>query len=64
MRCNINMRHLFSSSRSFAVANRKFIFLTFTVNQIMLRTIWLILAILSLMGCTFFILQIRVCPIG
>ncbi|CAN0858388.1 hypothetical protein LINGRAHAP2_LOCUS7223, partial [Linum grandiflorum] len=62
MSWNINMRLLFSSSRSFAVANGKSIFPTFTMKQRMLQTIWLISAILSLLGCIFFILQIRVCP--
>ncbi|CAN0854304.1 hypothetical protein LINGRAHAP2_LOCUS5886 [Linum grandiflorum] len=46
MSWNINMRFLFSSLKSFAVVSGKSIFSTFTVKQIMLRTIWLILAIL------------------
>ncbi|CAN0926339.1 hypothetical protein LINGRAHAP2_LOCUS35284 [Linum grandiflorum] len=36
----------------------------FTVKLIMLRTIWPILVILSLMDCIFLILQIGVCPTG
>ncbi|CAN0917747.1 hypothetical protein LINGRAHAP2_LOCUS30489 [Linum grandiflorum] len=46
-----NIRLLHSVSRSFAVVNRQLIFLIFTVKLILLRTIWLILAIPSLMGC-------------
>ncbi|CAN0862478.1 hypothetical protein LINGRAHAP2_LOCUS8480 [Linum grandiflorum] len=49
------MRPLFFSSKSFVFVNGKFIFPTFTVKQIILQIVWLILTILSLMRCTFFI---------
>ncbi|CAN0886439.1 hypothetical protein LINGRAHAP2_LOCUS15362 [Linum grandiflorum] len=49
------MRFLLCNSRSFVVVNVKSIFLTFTVKQIMMRIIWLILVTLSLMACIFLI---------
>ncbi|CAN0861952.1 hypothetical protein LINGRAHAP2_LOCUS8345 [Linum grandiflorum] len=58
---NINMRLLFFSSRSSVAVNGKLIFLIFTAKPIMLRTIWLILVIPSLMGYIFLIFQIEVC---
>ncbi|CAN0854268.1 hypothetical protein LINGRAHAP2_LOCUS5876 [Linum grandiflorum] len=61
---NINMRRLFSNSRRFAAANRKFIFLIFTAKQIIQLTIWLILVILSRMRCIFLILQIGYVPLA
>ncbi|CAN1240204.1 hypothetical protein LINGRAPRIM_LOCUS2641 [Linum grandiflorum] len=58
------MRPLFSNLRNFAVLNGKSISPTFIVKQIMLRTIWPILAILLVMGCIFLILLLGVCPTG
>ncbi|CAN0922251.1 hypothetical protein LINGRAHAP2_LOCUS32994 [Linum grandiflorum] len=49
----MNIRLLLCSSRSYAVANGKSIFLIFTAKFIMLWLIWLILAILSLMFALF-----------
>ncbi|CAN0904555.1 hypothetical protein LINGRAHAP2_LOCUS23157, partial [Linum grandiflorum] len=46
---------LLCSSRSYAAANGMSIFLISTVKLIMLQITWLILAILSLMVCTFLI---------
>ncbi|CAN0908258.1 hypothetical protein LINGRAHAP2_LOCUS25189 [Linum grandiflorum] len=58
------MQLLFCSSRSSAAINGKFIFSTFTVKQIMLRIIWLILATLYLTGCICLTHQIGACPTG
>ncbi|CAN0872553.1 hypothetical protein LINGRAHAP2_LOCUS10149 [Linum grandiflorum] len=60
----INMRHLFYSLKNSAAVNGKFRFPTSTAKLIMLRIIWLILAILSLTGCIFLIYQIGACPNG
>ncbi|CAN0911003.1 hypothetical protein LINGRAPRIM_LOCUS1429 [Linum grandiflorum] len=58
------MRLLFCSSTNSATTNRKFRYATFTVKQIMLQIIWLILATLSLTGCICLTHQTGVCPTG
>ncbi|CAN0908402.1 hypothetical protein LINGRAHAP2_LOCUS25263 [Linum grandiflorum] len=58
------MRSSLCSSRSFAAANEKLIFLIFTVKRIILQIIWLILVTLLTMVCIFLIHQIGACLTG
>ncbi|CAN0892949.1 hypothetical protein LINGRAHAP2_LOCUS17874 [Linum grandiflorum] len=58
----INMRLLFYILRNSIAVNGKFSSPTSTAKLIMLRIIWQILVILSLIGYIFLIHQIGVCP--